>query len=264
MTIVAVVGDCTTTTCLAMSACWPADDRPVIVEADPSGGSLAAWLDVPVAPSLSTIVARTQAHAGTSGTGGLRWSAIESLVRRTPTGPSFIPTPARAREARRAVLEASTSVLPSMTDVDAPTALVDLGRHSPGASTPAGLTLAATVVVCHRQEPASIPAAAVRLDRVAELVASLIADDKSLLLATIGDRPFASSEIAQLVERVAGRTIPVVALADDPLAAAVFAGRSGVSARRLRRLPLMRTTTTLVDATRALLDARPHDQAEVG
>jgi len=36
-----------------------------------------------------------------------------------------------------------------------------------------------------------------------------------------------------------------VAIADDPLAAATIAGRAGVSARRLRRLPLMRDATRL-------------------
>jgi hypothetical protein len=36
-----------------------------------------------------------------------------------------------------------------------------------------------------------------------------------------------------------------VALGDDPLAAATLAGRSGVSAKRLRRLPLMRDAARL-------------------
>ena len=57
MTIVGVVGDCTTTTCLALASCWPAVDDAVILEADPLGGSLAGWLDTPASPSLATMVA---------------------------------------------------------------------------------------------------------------------------------------------------------------------------------------------------------------
>ena len=56
MTIVAVIGDCTTTTCIALAAGWPGRRR-LVLEADPSGGSLAGWLDTPSSPSLATIVA---------------------------------------------------------------------------------------------------------------------------------------------------------------------------------------------------------------
>ena len=60
MTIVAIVGDCTTTTCVALAAGWPVDDEVLILEADPSGGSLAGWLDTPNSPSLATIVANVR------------------------------------------------------------------------------------------------------------------------------------------------------------------------------------------------------------
>ena len=43
MSVIAVIGDCATTSALALAARWPADDV-VVLEADRTGGSLAAWL----------------------------------------------------------------------------------------------------------------------------------------------------------------------------------------------------------------------------
>ena len=58
MTILAVAGDRCSTTAVALAASWPAGDDVLLVEADPSGGDLAAWFDLPVTPSLSTVVTR--------------------------------------------------------------------------------------------------------------------------------------------------------------------------------------------------------------
>ena len=57
MGIVALVGDATTTTAVALASAWSADDEVVVLEFDPSGGSLAAWMDTPAVPTLSTFVA---------------------------------------------------------------------------------------------------------------------------------------------------------------------------------------------------------------
>jgi hypothetical protein len=52
MGTIAVLGDHATTTTLAIAAMWTAEPAPIVIEADASGGSLAAWLGVPVNPSL--------------------------------------------------------------------------------------------------------------------------------------------------------------------------------------------------------------------
>ena len=67
MTVVTVLGDAATTTALALAAGWRSSDQVVVVEADPSGGSLAAWLDVPLAPSLSTVVATLHGDGAPTG-----------------------------------------------------------------------------------------------------------------------------------------------------------------------------------------------------
>jgi hypothetical protein len=62
----------------------------------------------------------------------------------------------------------------------------------------------------------------------------------------IGRSPFDPAEIGQFVDQALPNTVRhTVALSDDPLAAATLAGRSGVSAKRLRRLPLMRDAAKL-------------------
>ena len=77
------------------------------------------------------------------------------------------------------------------------------------------------------------------------------------ILAVIGSAPFDPAEIGAFVDESVPDTVrTTVAIADDPLAAATIAGRAGVSAKRLRRLPLMRTASTLAVELSELVAAR--------
>lgn len=243
MATLAFVGDCTTTTVLALAATWPVaesgrDAPPVVVEFDPTGGSLAAWLDLPPVPSLSSAVAAL--HRTSNGTAGReatstgRWSVVEPMIRRSDSGLRVLTAPTSAREARSAVEEASLGVLPVVAAHAAPI-LVDTGRPSAPAVHPA-YAVADRIVLVHRQHSASPRAAAVRLERAAELAADLSSGDADLVLLVVGGEPFGLDEVGGFV--APGR--PAWSLPDDPLAAAVLAGRSGVSARRMARLPLVR------------------------
>ncbi len=241
MSLVAIAGDHATTTTLALAAAWPVSDDVLVVEADPRGGSLAAWLDIPVTPSLSAVV--TRATAG-------EWSVIERLSRLTPSGLRVIPAPVRAVEASRAVAEAADSIFPTLASLASPVVVADagsfLGLGGVGASGVAPVVAqSALTVVVHRQAQQSARAAAVRLERLAECFEQLAAAGVETTLAVIGRAPFDTDEIARFVGT--GALVPptVFELADDPLAAAVLAGRSGVSPRRLLRLPLLRSAAVL-------------------
>ncbi len=271
MTIVAVTGDCSTTTSLALAAAWPRPgslpdlgrDRPaargesdrdrgagldgvLVVEADPAGGCLAGWLDCPATPSLTTIV---------SNVGDDRRAAmatIAAMVHRSDAGIDFVSCPARSLAAHRAVDEAAAIVLPTLAGADV-VAIADVGRHRIGAPA-AAVAMAATVVLVHRQRSASAGAAAVGLERLVEAVEQLASTPGTLVLALIGDAPFDPAEIAGFVDdSVPGAVERTVTIADDALSAAVLAGRRGVSERRLARLPLMRSaavaTGTIYDVT---------------
>lgn len=239
MTIVAVVGDATTTTALAVAACWPSEDGAVVLEADPSGGALAAWLDTPAHPSLATIVA-------TVGTGGDPRSAMttfDSMTRRSSSGIRFVPNAVRSRAARRAVEEAAVGLVPAIA-ASTVAVLADLGSHTPGLPVPPVLHAAEVVLVVHRQDRASAAAASVRIERLVETVEDITSSAGRIALAVIGRVPFDVTEIGAFVEQsVPDSLIATVEIADDPLAAATLCGRAGVSAKRLRRLPLMRSAT---------------------
>ena len=256
MTIVAIAGDATTTTAVAIAAGWPRDrgHDVVILEADPHGGSLAGWLDTPAQPSLATIVANAGIDAGRSHRAVLE--TVDAMTRRSDSGVRFIPNAVRARAAHRAVEEAALVVLPALAG--APTVvLADVGRLRVGNTPSPALRLADVVLIVHRQAAASAPAATVRIERLVESVEELAHLGATVVLAIIGRSPFDPAEIGQFV----GESVPdtlhhTVALSDDPLAAATLAGRSGVSAKRLRRLPLMSDAARLAGDLADIVSSR--------
>jgi MinD-like ATPase involved in chromosome partitioning or flagellar assembly len=230
MSAVAVVGSPSTTTTVALAVAWPGPHIPIVVEADPTGGSLAAWLDVPATPSLSTAVA-SGVHREPD--------AIAALARVTPSGVRLLPAPVRSVEARRSVAEAEAVVLPGLAASDEHLVLLDLGRRS-AADSLAALHSCDVCVVVHRQAEQSSRAAAVGVERLAELVDAVAATGVAVVVTVVGATPFDPAEVGAFA--VGERTdLAMVALPVDPVAAAVLAGRSGVSARRLARLPLMRS-----------------------
>lgn len=249
MTTIVLGGDCVTTSVLAIAAGWPPptvgerDRSPVVVEADPSGGSLASWLDTPLSPSLSSVVTALR-QAGSPemsrSVGSAHRSIVTSMIRRSPSGVLFIPAPFRVREARGAVAEADAALFPAIADDDELVALVDVGRLDP-VSMPGVVRSAETCLVTHRQDSSSASAATVRLERLAETVAALVDAGRRVGLVLVGEEPFALDEIVEFVApNDSSWVLPV-----DPLAATVLAGRTGVSARRLARLPLMRSAARI-------------------
>jgi hypothetical protein len=266
VTIVAVVGDATTTTAVAIAAGWPIEIGAVVIEADPRGGSLAGWLDTPADPSLATIVATVGIDATRDQRAVV--DTVEAMTHRSASGIRFVANAVRARAAHRSVEEASFAVFPAL--VAAPSIMIaDVGLHDAGRPPSPALRVADVVVITHRQAHASAGAASVRVERLVELVEDLARLDTPLVLAVIGDTPFDPDEVAAFVDHAVPDTITATAtLADDALSAASIAGRRGVSAKRLRRLPLMRDASVLaarldaiVAAHRTDADARTNSEA---
>jgi MinD-like ATPase involved in chromosome partitioning or flagellar assembly len=235
MAIVAVVGDACTTTTVALASAWTASSEALIVEADPKGGDLAAWFDIPVLPSLSTVVT----SAFDSG-----WTEIDRHTRLAASGLRLIPAPPSAAEAQHAVAESTRSLAPTLAALRSPIAIVDAGAV-PHQSAPHPLVASAAVaVVVHRQRSESALAAAVRLQRLADQVDAMSTTSTRLVVAVIGADPFDFDQIDSFLADAVGTT-QLVGLPIDGLAAAVYAGRTGVSARRLARLPLARAARHL-------------------
>lgn len=255
----AIVGDRTTTTALAVASAWPGDGEIVLVEADPDGGSLAAWLELAPTPSLSTAVATVPDAAGGRTPRDLRSPHLSPLLQDGGDGIGVLVAPMSGREARRAVEESGRNLLPVLAALEGSDVLVDGGRLSPGAPLPPTVRLADRLVVCHRQESASAAASSVRLQRLVETAEALSGLGRPVVLAVIGGTPYPIEEIGAFVsDRLAatGATVrPTVrSLPEDPVSAKVLAGRSGLSARRLARRPLMRAAGELVEALRSIGD----------
>jgi hypothetical protein len=243
VSLVAVVGDGCTTTALGLVAAWPQGDPCIVAEFDPAGGCLAAWLDVPRSPGLAEVAASSTPNS---------WLTIQSMMQRAKSGTHVLVAPTRAVEAVAVVQAAAMSVLPVLSALDSPVVIADGGRLRGGLSPLVGQ--AGIVVIAHRQHSGSAAAAALGFERVAELTSQLATRSIPSVVALIGARPYTADEVAEFVE-----TDTVVALADDPWAAAVLAGRAG-SAIRLRRSPLMRSLTELAGVVSARLrHIRMHD-----
>jgi MinD-like ATPase involved in chromosome partitioning or flagellar assembly len=232
MTIVAVAGDAATTTSVAIAAAWVAGGGALLVEADPSGGDVAGWLDLPLVPSLSTLVTSPERT----------WEAVERHAHLSASGLTVIPAPVRVAEAQQAVAEAERWVVPVMAGVSNPI-VVDTGVATSATRAHPFVRAATTVVLVHRQATQSAAAASTRLRRLVDHVDVLSATTDNLIVALIGSRPFDEVE----VERSLNELAAVVPLPVDSLAASVLAGARGVSARRLARLPLSKAAARLVD-----------------
>lgn len=254
MTIIAIVGDAATTSAVAIAAGWPTNDDVVVLEADPGGGSLTGWLDTPAQPSLATMVANVGTGAGRDRRAVLE--TLETMTHGSASGVRFVANAVRARAAHRAVEEAALAVFPALA-ASAATAIADAGVHRSGQAPSPALRVAEVVVIGHRQTTASAAAATVRIERLVEVVEELAHLDAVFVLAVIGSTPFDPAEIGAFVDQSVPDTVRMtVAIADDPLAAATIAGRAGVSAKRLGRLPLMRDASRLAGVLADLVAGR--------
>ena len=247
MTIFAVVGDCTTTTCVALASGWPILDDVVILEADPSGGSLAGWLDTPASPSLATIVATS----GTDDHGPLI-DTVRTMTHHSAAGVRFIALPVRSVPAHRALAEAD-AVVTALARSDQ-IVIADGGTLRTIDPVPTALLEASTVVIVHRQASASAAAGVVRIERLVEVVEYLGTIGRPIVMAIIGNSPFNPSDVAQFVDDAfPGVVTEWVPIADDPLSAAAIAGHAGISAKRMRRLPLMQSAAAAGARLRLLI-----------
>ncbi len=262
MTVIAVVGDATTTIAVALAVGWPTNREVIVLEADPSGGSLAGWLGTSAQPSLATIVANVGPDAGRDHRSTM--ATVASMTQQSSAGVRFVANAVRSRPAHRAVDEAATAVLPAIATADV-TAIADVGDHRADLGASPAVRVADVIVLVHRQATASAAAATVRIERLVETVEELAHLDADIVLAVIGSTPFDPTEIGAFVDDSVPGAIQLTAtLANDPLAAATIAGRTGVSAKRLRRLPLMRDASHLARSLFVLVDERRPSGARLG
>ncbi|WP_150244336.1 hypothetical protein [Nocardiopsis quinghaiensis] len=110
---------------MALAAVWPGEAGAVLVEADASGGDVATWRRLQLAPGLTGLAAAAR-HGG----GAADLAAHTQVL---PGGLAVCPAPVTADRAEGAVrlLAQNPDVLASG---DGPAVVLDLGRLTPGAA----------------------------------------------------------------------------------------------------------------------------------
>jgi hypothetical protein len=170
------------------------------------------------------------------------------------TGLRLIPAPPSATEAQQAVAESARHLAPTLAGGASPVAIVDAGRLGVATISNPFLTAASVTVLVHRQATQSPAASAVRLQRLVEQIELCQRTHAPLVVAVIGARPFDVDQVEAFLADAVGEIV-IVGLPVDDLTASVFAGRTGVSQRRLARLPLSRAAIDLaVSVEQALHD----------
>ena len=110
-----------TTTVAALAAVWPDERRRVVIELDPSGGTLAASCGLRVAPGLVSLATASRRR--------MEPDAIWAHSQQLPCGGAVVVGPPSASQAQRA-LKLMTGSAVRFADVDADV-LADCGRLDP-------------------------------------------------------------------------------------------------------------------------------------
>lgn len=213
-----------TTTVVGLAAAWPGPRRPLVVEADPDGGVLAArFEDLRADRTLAEVAVearRTYDHDRLLAAARLLWGAVPVVV-----------APPSAEQSAAALATAGERLGAGLAGADDPV-LVDLGRLTTRSSALA-MARAAAVVVLVAQ--AGFEDAAALVPRGDELRGA----GCRLGLVVVGRHPYRPEELAAATGVELLGCLP----ADAAAAASLAGGRS--SDRRLRRSLLWRSLVDL-------------------
>lgn len=233
-----------TTTALAMAACWPRGE-PVLIEADPAGGDLAARFQLSASPGMVSLAAAARRE--------VRPDLVGEHCQVLPGGLRVVVGPVAAEQARAAlgVLGTrGTHALRLAARAPQSTVLVDAGRLD--ASSPALPVVRGgdALLVLARPRADELSHVATLLDRVPTWTRT-----SGLVLIGSG---YGKAEVERELR------VPVMAvLPDDSRGADVLCGRS--TGRSLDRCALGRAARRLAhivlfQAAQHAVRAQPHHQ----
>jgi hypothetical protein len=214
-----------TATVLALAASWPGTPPPVVVEADPDGGVLAARYGLGrsgESPGLTSLATAARRGLGA----GELWRHAQEL----PGGAGVVVGPDGADSAIAALRSAGQELgswLAAQPDV---VALADCGRLRPGSPAVELVRCASRLVVVVRPRVEELQALSQRVAVLGQLA--------PLGLVLVGDQPYSASEVS---EHLGVEVLGVVAA--DPRGAQALEGAA--SARVLRRSLLARSALAL-------------------
>jgi hypothetical protein len=213
-----------TTTALALASAGVDIGSPLLVEADPAGGDLAASTGLSLEPGLLTLAA--------NGRHSLDASTVDSHCQHLNTDVSLLFAPMSRVQAVGALAEIGFRLAPVLAGLDR-LVVVDAGRWEQAApQRPLLMSSDITLVVVH-------PTVA-GVEHFRARMSELLDVGCRVAIVTIGERPYRTEEVADATgTEVAG------ALAWDPRGANALP--SAVGTRWLRRAPLVRSARTILD-----------------
>jgi hypothetical protein len=217
-----------TTLALGLAACWPTGERltaPLVVEADPGGGDVAARFGLSESPGLVSLAAAARRPASPQ--------VLGECVQILPGGLHVVVGPAGAQQAAAAVglfagqgaglLRAGMGTSGSV--------LLDVGRLLPET---AGLVAAADrLLLVTRGEAEALAHASGKVEEYR-------AAGRGVELVVVGPSPYPSSEISSVLGVEQVHRMPW-----EEKTARVWCGRGTVPARRWRNSPLVHAVTTM-------------------
>ncbi|MEW6477437.1 MAG: hypothetical protein AB1679_34730 [Actinomycetota bacterium] len=219
-----------TTTAVALAASWPRD--VLLVEADPSGGDVAARAGLALVPGLVSLGAAARGE-------GLTGEAVLSHAQQLGGVVPVVVAPPGAGPARGALAALEEQLAGTLGTLGSEDVIVDVGRIEPADGSP-WLRAAGLVVLVARPDAAGVAHLAALLDWVSEAAVRVA-------VVMIGAQPYGPAEVADaLGMEVAG------ALAFDPKGAAAL-GSGVVRGYLAERSPLRRSARTLAPLLAARL-----------
>lgn len=220
-----------TTTVLALAISWPGEGPVTIVEADPAGGDLAAWLERPLQPGLVSLAAAGRRDLTDDlfdvHTQGLEGSDRVSMLLGPVVG-----------EQATAALGALRGRIGQAFDRRDGVVLVDCGRLDPGSVAESMFADADGCFMVCRPGVAAV-------HHVQARTAALPGVDPQLI--SIGESPYPLDELAG-----ATGLVPAGSVAFDARAAAALGDGQRLSPRALDRSALVRSARTLAGAMAAV------------
>ena len=199
--------------------------RVVLLDADPAGGDVAAYVGTPTEPGLVTMAAACRhpdAHLD-----------LSSHARPLPNGGSAVVAPAAPHHAAAAIA-AIAARMPAAGATD-DIAVVDCGRLAASSPTLPMIEDATSLVVLLRPTVAGVSAVVEQVGWLRSLGAA------NTVLVVQGEHPYGAAE----VERATGLPVLAVAPIDGRGAEAAY---GALPERAERRTPLGRAARSLADA----------------
>jgi Flp pilus assembly CpaE family ATPase len=174
-----------TTAAVALAAAGTTEGRALMVELDPSGGSVQVYADTPATPGLVEVAGRLR-RGGSS-------TLVDDSVTFLPEGVPSLLAPTSALVASSVIESASARWMPALQGA-ALDVVVDAGRWDPGQSSARRVHGADLVALVCRPTMAGVEHARHLVDRLRD-----VAQRPTIGLVVVGEQPYDPEEVSQIL-----------------------------------------------------------------